>query len=94
VRFCTLRDTHAPAEQDQAAFFGVGIGQLERARLGCQAKNQPCSGRAGDSGGRLEAATDAGGDGKAAGFVITLPHGSFLMNADPQESPALTGYGC
>ena len=77
-----------------AAFFGVGIGQLERARLGCQAKNQPCSGRAGDSGGRLEAATDAGGDGKAAGFVITLPHGSFLMNADPRESPALTGYRC
>ena len=25
-----------------AAFFGVGIGQLERAGLGCQAKNQPC----------------------------------------------------
>jgi hypothetical protein len=25
-----------------AAFFGVGIGQLERAELGCQAKNQPC----------------------------------------------------
>src|SRR6516165_11924610 len=24
-----------------AAFFGVGIGQLERAGLGCQAKNQP-----------------------------------------------------
>jgi hypothetical protein len=24
-----------------AAFFGVGIGQLERAELGCQAKNQP-----------------------------------------------------
>jgi hypothetical protein len=30
-----------------AAFFGVGIGQLERAGLGCQAKNQPCfSGKA------------------------------------------------
>jgi hypothetical protein len=27
-----------------AAFFGVGIGQLERAGLGCQAKNQPCFG--------------------------------------------------
>jgi hypothetical protein len=26
----------------EAAFFGVGIGQLERARLGSQAKNQPC----------------------------------------------------
>src|SRR5258707_11257660 len=26
---------------EAAAFFGVGIGQLERARLGCQAKNQP-----------------------------------------------------
>jgi hypothetical protein len=25
-----------------AAFFGVGIGQLERAGLGCQAKNHPC----------------------------------------------------
>src|SRR5258707_11830260 len=25
-----------------AAFFGIGIGQLERARLGSQAKNQPC----------------------------------------------------
>src|SRR5580693_3363046 len=25
-----------------SAFFGVGIGQLERAGLGCQAKNQPC----------------------------------------------------
>src|SRR6266403_3664187 len=25
-----------------AAFFGLGIGQLERAGLGCQAKNQPC----------------------------------------------------
>src|SRR5208282_1864455 len=25
-----------------AAFFGAGIGQLERAGLGCQAKNQPC----------------------------------------------------
>src|ERR1700737_1998131 len=25
-----------------AAFFGVGIRQLERAGLGCQAKNQPC----------------------------------------------------
>src|SRR4029077_17032078 len=25
-----------------AAFFGVGIGQLERAGLGSQAKNQPC----------------------------------------------------
>jgi len=25
-----------------AAFFGVGIGQLERSGLGCQAKNQPC----------------------------------------------------
>src|SRR6266446_2558321 len=25
-----------------AAFFGVDIGQLERAGLGCQAKNQPC----------------------------------------------------
>src|SRR5260370_8852316 len=25
-----------------AAFFGLGIGQLERARLGSQAKNQPC----------------------------------------------------
>ena len=25
-----------------AAFFGVGIGQLERAELGCQAKNQMC----------------------------------------------------
>ena len=25
-----------------AAFFGVGIGQLERAELGCQAKNEPC----------------------------------------------------
>jgi hypothetical protein len=25
-----------------AAFFGVGIGQLEPAGLGCQAKNQPC----------------------------------------------------
>jgi hypothetical protein len=24
-----------------AAFFEVGIGQLERAGLGCQAKNQP-----------------------------------------------------
>jgi hypothetical protein len=34
--------------------------------------------------------TDAGGDGKATGFVITLPHGSFLMNADPRESPALS----
>src|SRR6266567_7822370 len=31
-----------------AAFLGVGIGQLERAGLGCQAKNQPCfSGSAG-----------------------------------------------
>src|SRR5437868_8318415 len=31
-----------------SAFFGVGIGQLERAGLGCQAKNQPCfSGSAG-----------------------------------------------
>src|SRR5215831_16822575 len=31
-----------------AAFFGVGIGQLERAGLGCQAKNQLCfSGSAG-----------------------------------------------
>ena len=27
---------------EAAAFFGVGIGQLERAGLGCQAKNQPC----------------------------------------------------
>src|SRR6266403_1472515 len=26
----------------EAAFFGAGIGQLERARLGSQAKNQPC----------------------------------------------------
>ena len=26
----------------EAAFFGVGIGQLERAGLGSQAKNQPC----------------------------------------------------
>src|SRR5260370_22915483 len=26
----------------EAAFFGVGIGQLERAELGSQAKNQPC----------------------------------------------------
>src|SRR5262249_42959932 len=25
-----------------AAFLGVGIGQSERAGLGCQAKNQPC----------------------------------------------------
>ena len=31
----------------------------------------------------LEAAADAGGGGKAARFIITLPHGSFLMNADP-----------
>ena len=28
---------------EAAAFFGVGIGQLERAGLGCQAKNQPCA---------------------------------------------------
>src|SRR5271170_3543635 len=27
-----------------AAFFGVGIGQLERAGLGCQAKNETCLG--------------------------------------------------
>ena len=27
---------------EEAAFFGVGIGQLERAGLGSQAKNQPC----------------------------------------------------
>ena len=27
---------------EAADFFGVGIGQLERAGLGCQAKNQPC----------------------------------------------------
>jgi hypothetical protein len=27
---------------EEAAFFGVGIGQLERAELGSQAKNQPC----------------------------------------------------
>jgi hypothetical protein len=26
----------------EAAFFGVGIDQLERARLGSHAKNQPC----------------------------------------------------
>src|SRR5271166_1940273 len=31
----------------EAAFFGVGNGQLERAGLGCQPKNQPCfSGKA------------------------------------------------
>src|SRR5208283_2533306 len=29
----------------EAAFFGVGIGQLERAGLGSQAKNQPCGSR-------------------------------------------------
>ena len=37
--------------------------------------------------GGLEAAADADGDGKPARFVNKLPHGSFLMNADPRESP-------